>query len=1101
MHRSLALALTLLVTIAGCGDGGGATTTTETDTTSGGDATTTIEGDTTTTDAATALDAAPTETTLAGDTVADTGDVYDPDTAMPADSCLGRCGLPFDPARPCQCHAECGEEGSCCEDVCDACGPSLVLCQATNDSCAGRCGVLLPGAVCRCDADCLATDTCCDDFALCQGTATCAERGLDDCGGDCVDTDVSLAHCGGCAKPCDDKGNQAVRCADGDCTRTCLPGFEDCNSDPDDGCEAELARDHENCGKCDEICDSGPFGAPACQGGQCVLLCNRGYGACNDITFDGCETDLTASVDDCGYCGVTCPTLPNTEPVCDASACATECLDGFQSCDGKAKNGCEADLKNDEATCGSCDVACGPAETCEGGGCACTGAFRYLFPPTQRLAQAMADDTFVFALTCNLAESSLDDPTIQVLGAQGGSVTGTLAREGNNGLRWTSGGALLAGEEVDITLGAGFRSFDSLKTSAYRVIKARVATSSEGSGLFVAGQTINPGTSMSQVVLGDFDGDGDLDMVTDAYNSATQKYGSFHFNSGIELGATAGNPGQDAFQELAVHDFNRDGRADLLVLNNSAGGFGASKVLWGAAASPLTTGTDITTVASEMSPAIGDIDGDGDLDLVIGRRIGLSSNTTGIKFKYEAGTGTFSNQGAISTTGTDPYLGVLVDLDDDGDLDLFQANAGVADRVFTNDGTGVFSAGTTHGASTSEPSGLDVGDLDGDGFADVLVANRTTDDKIYLGAADGTLTEIAAPSLGGLAGSPTSRARLADLDGDGDLDIVGINQGKLVIYRNSGTATFTGGTTAFDSIGFAVGDLDGDGDLDIANITSASAGVTILKNACAGASCTCGNGALDGNEQCDDGPTGSEFCDPDCTNRRCGDGYVNALAGEQCDDGNDVDDDACRNGCVATTCGDGLRNGSETDVDCGGACGTKCAARKSCELHQDCASGICAGFVCAYRQDFESGAIPAVFSTGPNNPWLVDATYPIAGSARSLISHDFTVQGTSSSSAGTSSLYLTATFGPGGGTLVFDVQTNCSYASVLKLRIDGVEVVALYGRRLQLDDGYGDSYDVPAGTHTFEWRYESKIGTGEGLLYPPYHRAWIDNVVLINGAP
>jgi hypothetical protein len=64
-----------------------------------------------------------------------------------------------------------------------------------------------------------------------------------------------------------------------------------------------------------------------------------------------------------------------------------------------------------------------------------------------------------------------------------------------------------------------------------------------------------------------------------------------------------------------------------------------------------------------------------------------------------------------------------------------------------------------------------------------------------------------------------------------------------------------------------------------------------------------------------------------------------------------------------------------------------------------------------------------------------------------------------------------------------------------------VKVIELYGRRLQLDNGYTDSYDLPAGTHTFEWRYESKIGTAQGLPYPPYHRAWIDNVVLINGAP
>ncbi len=965
-------------------------------------------------------------------------------------------------------------------------------------SCVGRCGTSDPGLSCQCGPDCLELGTCCVDFEVICGSL-CEDPTQTSCGGACVDTDTSTEFCGSCETPCDDRGNQAVACADGQCTRTCLPGFLDCNLDPDDGCESESARDPEHCGNCETACEAGPFGAPACRGGQCALDCNPGRGACNDVVFDGCETDLT-SAETCGYCGVSCPVLPNTAPMCASSSCETICLEDFEDCDGVPTNGCEADLKNAENTCGACGTACGPAETCVEGGCACTGSFVYQFPPTERFASAMAPDTFAFSLSCSLAESALDDPTIAVIGAHGGTATGTLSREGN-GLRWTTTQPLLAGEPVDITIGAGFRSVDSLKTSAYRVLKARVATSSAGSGTFVAGQTVNPGTFLDQVVLGDFDGDGDLDMVTDGYTQATQIHSTIHLNDGVEFGATINDLKQANFQRLGAHDFNRDGFADVILFNNAAGGFGATKVLWGAATNPLSTSTNLSTIGGQVSPVIGDINGDGYLDLIVGRRPGSNAAQAGIRFTYDPLTGGFSNLGALSTNTSDSYVMALIDADGDGDLDLFQGNGGLIDRLYANDGAGTFASSATYGIATSEPSGVEVGDLNGDGFADVLVVNRTVFDRIYLGSAAGTFTETNGPSLGGVDGAPGNQVRLADVDGDGDLDIVGIASGKLAIHRNDGAATFAGGATGFDSIGFEVGDLDGDGDIDIANVTSASAGVAILKNACAGETCTCGNGALNGREACDDGPTGSAFCDPDCTLRRCGDGYVNTLAEEQCDDGNDVDDDTCRNDCEAATCTDGEKNQGETDVDCGGPCGTECGAREACITHEDCASGICAGFVCAYKADFEGGVIPPEFSTGPTNPWLVDSTNPISGSTRSLISHDFTVLGSSSSSAGNSSIFLTATFGPGGGRILYDVQTNCSFASVLVLRIDGTKVIELYGRRLQLDNGYTDTYDVPEGTHTFEWRYESKIGSGQGLLFPPFHRAWIDNVILLNGAP
>jgi cysteine-rich repeat protein len=88
----------------------------------------------------------------------------------------------------------------------------------------------------------------------------------------------------------------------------------------------------------------------------------------------------------------------------------------------------------------------------------------------------------------------------------------------------------------------------------------------------------------------------------------------------------------------------------------------------------------------------------------------------------------------------------------------------------------------------------------------------------------------------------------------------------------------------------------------------------------------CGDGQVNlaAGEECEGGGE-TMFCDADCTFAWCGDGTPNTTRGEACDDANANDGDWCRTTCEAASCDDGIRNGDEQGVDCGGHC-AECVA-------------------------------------------------------------------------------------------------------------------------------------------------------------------------------
>lgn len=95
-------------------------------------------------------------------------------------------------------------------------------------------------------------------------------------------------------------------------------------------------------------------------------------------------------------------------------------------------------------------------------------------------------------------------------------------------------------------------------------------------------------------------------------------------------------------------------------------------------------------------------------------------------------------------------------------------------------------------------------------------------------------------------------------------------------------------------------------------------------SSCGGARGECGDGQVDSGEACDDGME-TESCDADCTEVTCGDKTLNAAAGESCDDGNSKNGDGCSDLCQLEICGNDVVDQGEA-CDAGGKSSASCDA-------------------------------------------------------------------------------------------------------------------------------------------------------------------------------
>jgi hypothetical protein len=178
--------------------------------------------------------------------------------------------------------------------------------------------------------------------------------------------------------------------------------------------------------------------------------------------------------------------------------------------------------------------------------------------------------------------------------------------------------------------------------------------------------------------------------------------------------------------------------------------------------------------------ALGDLDGDGDLDAFIANGAWYAGGRPN-KVWLNDGNGNFTDSAqALGSSGS--FVVALGDVDSDGDLDALIVNHPGTNNVWLNDGNGNFAdSGQALGSSYF---GGALGDVDGDGDLDAYITGASSPDKVWLNDGNGNFTD-SGQQLGVIISSRSQDAALGDLDGDGDLDAFIVKSGANKVFLNT----------------------------------------------------------------------------------------------------------------------------------------------------------------------------------------------------------------------------------------------------------------------------------------------------------------------------
>lgn len=432
----------------------------------------------------------------------------------------------------------------------------------------------------------------------------------------------------------------------------------------------------------------------------------------------------------------------------------------------------------------------------------------------------------------------------------------------------------LPGEVVTVCFPADrYWSTFGVETQLSYQWKFTVSTT-KGTGNFAPGVMNYTGGDVSDLVTADFDGDGDLDIVTVCEDCDSMSVifndgkGQFALTRGVyPVGYSGASNNKPA--GLVAADFDLDGDFDVVIVRGGDDVNASAFVLMENDGSGAFASTGLQMLGvdglSHSTPSIvtADFDADGYNDLLAA--IGdYTADSAAMLYFANNGEGVFTSKtrgvypvGYNGASNSKPGGLVAVDKNGDGfpDAALLLGNYEVdsaAVCTFSNNGYGVFYASGVYpvgysGASNNHPSGI-VADANADGNDDIIMVMNNFDlgyaaVSVLAGLGDGTFSATGVYPVGYNGASNSKPAGIiADLDADGDLDVVAHfgDLDSIWVMHNNGDGAFQltrgvypvgyKGSSTNKPAGLVAGDFDGNGSIDIAVTCPVVDSVAIMFN-------------------------------------------------------------------------------------------------------------------------------------------------------------------------------------------------------------------------------------------------------------------------------
>lgn len=302
--------------------------------------------------------------------------------------------------------------------------------------------------------------------------------------------------------------------------------------------------------------------------------------------------------------------------------------------------------------------------------------------------------------------------------------------------------------------------------------------------------------------------------------------------------ANAGNYGTGNYPtSVYIADLNNDGKPEIISANALGNSISLLKNLSSVGNLSFENKLDLTAGTDPKRIAIGDLDGDGKLDIVaVNFNTGLASSVSIFRNISTGNTLSFNTKIDIATGNGSLDLSIN-DVNGDGkpDLVVTSGNSGFI-SIFQNTtvGTGISFAPKQDFTLLSHPDRLIVADITNDGRADIITSNFAAGNvSVYRNTSTGGNLSLA-PRLDYAVGTHPADLAASDLDLDGRLDLIVRNGSQFSFLKNTGS---TGAVSFASPQNFtltitnpSVGDLNGDGKPDVCTGQTLNGKLSIFEN-------------------------------------------------------------------------------------------------------------------------------------------------------------------------------------------------------------------------------------------------------------------------------